>query len=276
MANPVFDIFLCIHNINASIAIFGVVKYKTDLFHDGDIIDVKIGFKEIIYMLSVVGISISFAIIWIFCMSSCAMALIKFSLIFELILEFGLGIFLLFINPISSIFPFIFGLIRLLWMIYIWKLIPFAQSLFAVALKAFRQYWYPVLLNLLMIILVMVVFAVDSLSFFTLNKIFHGDAEHISLFSVGFIELVFIFWHILALQNVCHVTSCGVMIQYLNNQRISMWNKFVLSVTKLFGAICFGTLLEAVLRKLILNQQRRSAQINGNVLQLCCIVVFNV
>ena len=273
-----FAIFFVISLLcNAVFAISGISQYGNELFHltfraGSKDFDINLGWSEALFSSATVTLSMLFSILWLFLCTRCGNGMIKGCLIAELVLHIVLGFICMMFNPFMIIPFLIFAVLRAVWMYFIWGVIPFCQSLFSVALSAFRTYWHPILVHLVMVVISFAVLAMDLVSMFASNKVLHfQNGDQTALFSFGFVQIVFLYWHYLVFQTVAYCTSCGVMIQYLNRQRVSTMAKFGVSFTTLFGSICMGTLIEAVIMALryIAQQRREEAQREGNMLSLC-------
>jgi len=74
------------------------------------------------------------------------------------------------------------------------------------------------------------------------------------------------FWGAFVIQNVCHVTNCGVFGQWYFGKRESVRSSLRSSMTTSFGSICFGSFIVAVIQtvEFALRSARSQAKQNGN------------
>ena len=85
---------------------------------------------------------------------------------------------------------------------------------------------------------------------------------------LGFVALVFYFWHIMVCMNVAHTAACGVMASWFFGQDTSgvTSGAFKRAITTSFGSICFGSLLTAIIRalRLLAAMAKQNAREKGN------------
>lgn len=57
-------------------------------------------------------------------------------------------------------------------------------------------------------------------------KMFNYNNGQYGLFSIGFIQLIFLYWHAITCMNVAFVTSCGVMSSWIENGTVFAFKHF--------------------------------------------------
>ena len=255
---------------NVLFAGYGIMKYKSQLLDTKNSLSFDIKVSDIVIILISCTISSFFAIFWVFILSFCTKAMIKASLIFETVMWFGLTILSIFLGGIlAAIAPIIMFIIRLIWMWYVWNKIPFCEALLTTALNAFKKHWTPIFIHLFMAFISFLMLIIDMIGFLTANQISGSSSGQTAIFSLGFVSMLFLIWHSLVFTNVAIVTSCGVMVSWINKEAVSILDNFINASTILFGSICFGTFLEAVILTLRWIASQRQSDQNSNSLQLC-------
>ena len=144
-------------------------------------------------------------------------------------------------------------------------------------IEVFKQFHSPLLVNMMMAIVSIILLIIDMMVFVGLaNGVSSSGAQVFLMFILFFL----IYWHNIVSINVAHVTACGVMGTWLYTDLVEgvTRNSFKRAVTTSFGSICFGALIEAIVRALsaivryLQNQNRDNAVVCVILCILRCIL----
>lgn len=151
--------------------------------------------------------------------------------------------------------------------------LSFVFILQGIAVEVFREYYAPLFINMLMGLLSFVMLIIDILIFIgTINSI---ESSSLQLF-IFFLCMLLIYWHNITLINVGHVTASGVMATWFFStgevESSVTTNSFRRAITTSFGSICFGSLIEAIIRALaaLARYLQERARRDGNM-AMCVI-----
>jgi len=105
------------------------------------------------------------------------------------------------------------------------------------------------------------------------------DDENMETCSLGkfyafyFVFLVGLYWGATIVQNVCHVTNCGIFGRWYFGRRESVCSSFTAAVTTSFGSICLGSLIVAVVQavEMSLRNARRNSDNVVSTIILCAL-----
>jgi len=216
---------------------------------------------------------IAFTFIWLAIIVKFAGCIIKASLILTPSLLVIAAIVSLLTSPLVGIILLIMAAL-LAWYAYsVWNRIPFAVACLHIVIAVFKSFYSPLLINVFMGMVSIVLLIIDMLVFVGVANGISSSGAQIFVF---FLLFFLIYWHNIVSINVAHVTACGVMGTWFYTDLVDgvTRNSFKRAVTTSFGTICFGSLIEAVIRALsaIVRYLQNNNRDNAVVYALLCVL----
>eukprot|EP01083_Nonionella_stella_P031282 85641_1 len=236
--------------------------------------DPSISFQFDLLQVSIgVLTAIVFTFIWLVIVILFSECIIKSSLILTpiVLLCFAIASFLT--SPVFGVILLIIAGLSAWYAYSVWNRVEFAVACLKIVIQVFKSYYTPLFINLLMSFVSIILLMIDCMVFVgVLNGVSSSGVQAFLMFLLFFL----IYWHNIVSINVAHVTACGVMGTWFYTDTVDGITKhsFTRAVTTSFGSICFGALIEAVIRALSaivrhLQQQNRE---NMAVVVLLCMV----
>jgi len=237
--------------------------------HDADLSFV---FNPLQILLGVLA-AVVFTVLWLLIVILFARCIIKSTLILMPILWLICAILTFTVNPVMGVFLLLIAAF-LVWYAYaVWNRAEFAAECLTIAIDVFKSFHAPIYVSLFMGFVSCALLAIDCL-------VLVGVADTVSSSGASSVVLFFllclIYWHNIVSINVAHVTASGVMGTwfYTDIEDGATTKSFRRAVTTSFGSICFGALIEAMIRALqaMVRQLQRRNRGNMGVYALLCIL----
>jgi len=253
---------------------------QIDNEHDTDFNEPILSFQiDVAPIAGGIASAIFFAFAWLLIVYFCAEYIIKAVLVLVPIVMVMMAV----ISAVAGsvfvcIMLLIFAAFRAWYAWAIWSRIEFATACLKVGLKILQEFSSPIFVNFACGIIACIVVGIDSM-------VLYGMANVVQSAGVSYCIIFWLFiayyWHIVVCFNVAHVTSCGVAGSFLLNKVVednAVCKSLGRALTYSFGSICFGALVEAVIRAVLAMLREAERQNNSNaclVVALCilrCIV----
>jgi len=213
-----------------------------------------------------------FTFVWLALVLRFAECIIKTSLIATPIVLGLVAIITMFSSVVSGFILLLFAFFSAWYAYAVWNRVEFAVACLKVVISVFKQLPSPLLFNLLMAAASIVILVFDFMIFVAVA--YSAQTAGAQGFII-FLLYALIYWHNIVTINVAHVTACSVMGAWLYNRSLDnvSLSSFKRAITTSFGSICFGALIEAVVRALsaLLRHLERNAENQCTMIVLCCL-----
>jgi len=186
---------------------------------------------------------------------------LKCILVTSVLLQFGCGLFMFFINPLSAVLLIVFSAFTCCYYVYVRNRLEFAGAVLEIACSAIRRYPTSIMVafgSLFVQFLVVIIWALA----------YYGAVASSIAFGSFVLEtylLFSLFWALTVVQNVAHCSTCGVVgCWWFTNNDAAVSGSLKRASTTSLGSICFGSLIVAILKTLrLLVRQFRKANERG-------------